>query len=227
MFDMTRIGEKLSAARKAKDMTQTELADVLGISFQAVSNWERGNSMPDIAKLPEIAEILALSLDELLACGKPLAESIEAGTVEEYLCENAVGKTAAALAPLMKPSQTEAVVRKMVEAQDAPDIIELLPFIGQELCDELAEKRYREKGVGALDDFLPFISGRLLESIAAEEFEQNGLHTFECIAPFLNRDALRMYAAKAIERDGIKAISPIAPFLGRDFLVKYVREMYL
>ena len=57
MFDMTKIGEKLSTARRAKDMTQTELADALGISFQAVSNWERGNSMPDIAKLPEIAGV--------------------------------------------------------------------------------------------------------------------------------------------------------------------------
>ena len=38
-------------------MTQMELADRMGISFQVVSNWERGNSMPDISKLPELAEI--------------------------------------------------------------------------------------------------------------------------------------------------------------------------
>ncbi|MBN2793929.1 MAG: helix-turn-helix transcriptional regulator [Clostridia bacterium] len=42
------------------------LADELGVSFQAVSNWERGNSMPDISKLPEIAECLNSTIDFIL-----------------------------------------------------------------------------------------------------------------------------------------------------------------
>ena len=45
MFDTKIIGKKIAALRKAKDMTQMELADKLGISFQAVSNWERGGSL--------------------------------------------------------------------------------------------------------------------------------------------------------------------------------------
>lgn len=45
-------------------MTQMELADKLDISFQAVSNWERGNTMPDISKFPELAEIFHISVDE-------------------------------------------------------------------------------------------------------------------------------------------------------------------
>ena len=52
MFDMQKIGKKISELRKRKNITQMELADQMGISFQAVSNWERGNSMPDISKLP-------------------------------------------------------------------------------------------------------------------------------------------------------------------------------
>ena len=51
MFDMQKIGRKISELRKSRNMTQMALADALGISFQAVSNWERGESMPDIAKL--------------------------------------------------------------------------------------------------------------------------------------------------------------------------------
>lgn len=44
MFQMSKVGKTISAARKAANMTQMELADQLGISFQAVSNWERGVS---------------------------------------------------------------------------------------------------------------------------------------------------------------------------------------
>ena len=56
-FNMDQIGRKISNLRREQNMTQMELADKLGISFQAVSNWERGNTMPDISKLPELAEI--------------------------------------------------------------------------------------------------------------------------------------------------------------------------
>lgn len=57
MFDMKNVGFKISELRKQQNMTQMELADRMGISFQAVSNWERGSSMPDISKLPELAQI--------------------------------------------------------------------------------------------------------------------------------------------------------------------------
>ena len=43
-FDMQRIGAHISRLRKQQGMTQMQLADALGISFQAVSNWERGVS---------------------------------------------------------------------------------------------------------------------------------------------------------------------------------------
>ena len=45
MFNMQKIGRKISELRKDKNMTQMELADQIGISFQAVSNWERGGSL--------------------------------------------------------------------------------------------------------------------------------------------------------------------------------------
>ena len=46
MFDMTEIGRRIAAYRKEKGMTQMGLANQLGVSYQAVSNWERGESMP-------------------------------------------------------------------------------------------------------------------------------------------------------------------------------------
>lgn len=65
MFEMEKMGRKIAQLRKNKNMTQSEFADELGISFQAVSNWERGNTMPDISKLKDIARIFDVTLDEL------------------------------------------------------------------------------------------------------------------------------------------------------------------
>ena len=48
MLDMRKVGTYISGLRKQKDMTQVELADMLNVSHQAVSKWERGESMPDI-----------------------------------------------------------------------------------------------------------------------------------------------------------------------------------
>ena len=44
MLDMERVGVRISQLRKLAGMTQMEMADRLGISFQAISNWERGVS---------------------------------------------------------------------------------------------------------------------------------------------------------------------------------------
>ena len=44
MFDMRKIGKRISELRKSKNITQMALADIMGIIFQAVSNWERGVS---------------------------------------------------------------------------------------------------------------------------------------------------------------------------------------
>ena len=63
-----------------------ELADRMNISYQAVSNWERGNTMPDISKLPELAEIFGVSIEELLCDerkGKLVEEISTAVTAEE------------------------------------------------------------------------------------------------------------------------------------------------
>lgn len=45
MFNMKKVGRKIALLRKEKDLTQMELADRLNISYQAVSNWERGVSL--------------------------------------------------------------------------------------------------------------------------------------------------------------------------------------
>ncbi|MBQ3954705.1 MAG: helix-turn-helix transcriptional regulator, partial [Clostridia bacterium] len=66
MTDRTIIGQKIAELRKEKGLTQAELADQLGVTHQAVSQWERSETLPDILTLPKIAEIFGESLNSLL-----------------------------------------------------------------------------------------------------------------------------------------------------------------
>ncbi len=60
------MGEIISTKRREKHMTQKELADQLNITDKAVSKWERDLAFPDTATIPKVAEILELSVEELL-----------------------------------------------------------------------------------------------------------------------------------------------------------------
>lgn len=60
------INEKICEFRKARSLTQEQLGAKLGISGQAVSKWEKGESLPDILLLPELCDILGVSIDALL-----------------------------------------------------------------------------------------------------------------------------------------------------------------
>lgn len=64
------LGQKIAELRKAKNLTQLELANRLSITDKAVSKWERDLSCPDISTVPKLAEILGVSADELLRCSK-------------------------------------------------------------------------------------------------------------------------------------------------------------
>jgi len=65
-----QIGRQIAALRKAKGLTQNDLSQRLNISFQAVSKWERGETLPDIAILVDLAGILETTVDNILMGGQ-------------------------------------------------------------------------------------------------------------------------------------------------------------
>ena len=60
------LGEKIKHLRKQKNISQEVFANYLGVSFQAVSKWENGKTMPDVTMIPSIASFFGISTDELL-----------------------------------------------------------------------------------------------------------------------------------------------------------------
>lgn len=69
------IGENIRDHRRKHDLTQEELAERLGVSYQSVSRWENGTTYPDIELLPAISKLFDITVDELI--GMPSAEKEE------------------------------------------------------------------------------------------------------------------------------------------------------
>ena len=60
------LGTRIAELRKEHAMTQLNLAEKMGVTDKAVSKWERDLSCPDVSSLPRLAEILEVSIDELM-----------------------------------------------------------------------------------------------------------------------------------------------------------------
>ncbi|MBQ7344050.1 MAG: helix-turn-helix transcriptional regulator [Clostridia bacterium] len=60
------LGMRIAEKRKEKGLRQDDVAERLGVSSQAVSKWENDLSCPDISALPDLAELLGTTVDELL-----------------------------------------------------------------------------------------------------------------------------------------------------------------
>ena len=67
---MKSIGETIASLRKQKGMTQNELAEKMNVTDKAVSKWERDLSCPDINTISKLADILDVSVEELLKAKK-------------------------------------------------------------------------------------------------------------------------------------------------------------
>ena len=76
------IGERITALRKEKNISQAELAKRLNVSRQAVSKWEQGTSSPDTERLIQLAEILGTEVEYLATGTHPEPGSVVLNIVE-------------------------------------------------------------------------------------------------------------------------------------------------
>ena len=234
MFDTVTIGRKIAELRKAHNMTQFELADALGISFQAVSNWERGASMPDISKLPELAEIFGVTIDEVLGKNNPAIMQLAHG--ETIDTRAATPEEIEEAAMIAKPSQLEKTVAdnfdsltdaaasasspesedktpgengEKSESHDYGVLKVLLPYLNDSDVARLArEALAKGKSIGI---FLPFMDEKSVDDLAQSAFEKGGIDAITSYLPFMSDDKVDGMLAIAAQRgDSIAYLLPFA-----------------
>ncbi len=87
-MDQAKTGRLIRALRQEQGLTQSQLAQRLGVSDKAVSKWERGGGSPDLSLLPLLASALAVDLESLLA-GELAPQDTLGGTMKKtrfYVC---------------------------------------------------------------------------------------------------------------------------------------------
>lgn len=83
-MDQKKIGQFMGQRRKEREMTQKELADVIGVSDKTISKWETGNGLPDITLLNALCKALEINVNELLS-GEKLPPETYSEKAEENM----------------------------------------------------------------------------------------------------------------------------------------------
>ncbi|WMJ86705.1 helix-turn-helix domain-containing protein [Anaerocolumna sp. MB42-C2] len=231
MFNTSNVGKKIARLRKEKNMTQMELADRLSVSYQAVSNWERGNSMPDISKLPELVELLGCSIDSLLSEKKEsvLVEHVIKGDAAQFVKEERVSvETLAAAAPVLKPSQTESlmdtVIRDNEELLNTKDLLSIAPFVSEDFLEHWVKKIDVVNNINDLVKLAPYLEEDLLVCLAEKITEEVNISQIVGLAPHLSEETLDKLVIKTVKAGNgkMKDIVGLAPYLSEETLDKVV-----
>ncbi len=220
MADMQEIGRRIAALRKAKNLTQAELAEQLSVSYQAVSNWERGESMPDIFKLPTLAAVLGTSVDALL-------------TGETAVEEPNAAKTGGADVALRETVPTDGLsgldsqLKRLEEELKSLECLKSLrPLQGEETLDAAVKQAAERDGfsLDELEDLAPFLGKETLDAAVRQAAERDGfsLCELEDIAPFLGKETMDALAQKAAQKRNfsLDELEAVAPFLSKEVFLE-------
>ena len=229
MFDTNKVANNIKAARAKMNMTQMNLADEMGVSYQAVSNWERGNSMPDISRLQELCNILNISFEELVGEKSQQTEIVERFMKDEETEVNL--EEIVQVAPLIKPDKIEKVVKDTIDSNDEISfltIVGLAPFMDEETLDKLANK-ISNVDLGKLCGLAPFLKKKTLDGIITKAIEEDNIDTEEVVglAPFLSKETIKKIVGYMLSHDKEKDIIAIAPFMGKKIFPNIVNNTSL
>ena len=221
MFDTMKIAKVVRQARIDQNMTQMNLADAVGVSYQAVSNWERGNSMPDISKLEQLCGVLHISVNQLLGMEEAFEEEPVLNVQEMTVAEL---KEAA---PALLPTEVKARVKEEKKKRnlDLDSLVAVAPFLDEDTLGELLEDAELDD-VEDLVSLAPFLHTDTLDKLL-ERCDSDDLEDLAGLAPFLSKEGLERHVERILadNPDSVEDMSAIAPFLPRGSLARIMKKL--
>ena len=221
MFDTMKIAKVIRQARIDQNMTQMNLADAMGVSYQAVSNWERGNSMPDISKLEQLCSVLHITVNELLGMEEAAAAAPILDVHEMTVAE--LKDAAPALPPVEVKARVKAEKKK--RKLDLDSIIAVAPFLDEDTLDEvLADVEVDD--AEDLARLAPFLHRETLEKLL-DQCDVDDMEDLEPLAQFLSKEVLEKHVERILmeDPDALEELNAIAPFLPRGSLARIVKNL--
>ena len=222
MFDTNKVAKNIKAARTKTNMTQTNLADEMGVSYQAVSNWERGNSMPDISKLPELCKILDISFEELVG-----ERTVQTDTAEKLMQDENADVTleeVAQIGQLMKPDKIEHKVNETIgkgRKISFSALLGLAPFMDSDILDKMAEE-VADVEFENLYKIAPFLEAKTLDKIITKCIQSGKMteNSMVMLAPFLSGKTIQKIAEYFVEHGQENRLMELAPFMSREMFAR-------
>ena len=228
VFDMQRTGAFIAMCRREQGFTQNELAQRMGVSFQAVSNWERGTAMPDISKLEELSNLLQITPEELLrgrrtepVQGEHDADTVAANVQPEDQAAEPQQKTERENAQPKPADEAGEPEAGAGDGMDLQQLVSLAPFVSTEVLDQ-AVNRALSAGtpLTQLHALLPFISTELVDAYAARAVHgPEDFRHISSLAPFMSKQALTQLVERYVHSaQALQYLTPLAPFLDQNWL---------
>ena len=229
MFDTMTIAKRIKSARIEKNMTQLQLADVMGVSYQAVSNWERGNSMPDISKLGDLCSALGLTVNELLGMEEKTVSAVTKAMEQEELTVEELKEVAPMLPPEQVKEQVESkwnipmpdlsFLKDLPEKishmrENAAEIKKAAATIRESFDEETVEK-LKAKGIKVTVTTKK--EGQTEQKKSEKSKKKVNLSAIAELAPFLDEEYLNSLVENADLSD-LDGLDDLAPFLSKETL---------
>lgn len=220
MIDVVNVGMYISRLRKRSNMTQMQLADLLNISSQAVSKWERGESMPDIGMLPELARIFNISIDALLNA------NMEKERVHRTTTTSTLGFST--LIDGLSGGELDKIIMEINQSQiDFEKLVELAFIVPPQDLDYIVSRIDTERfSIKDLEKLVFYISETTASAIFLKiDPREVKCDSFSIIVPFLTEACLN-HIFEQIDTYTNKAsiCSILAPHLDSDIIATYFTE---
>ena len=201
-----KMANNIKNARTKLNMTQLNLADEMGVSYQAVSNWERGNSMPDISKLPDLCKILHISFEELSGqknTKTDIVERLMENKGEEVTLEDLVQ-----VQEVVKPEEIKSKVNENIKQGTKISfhiLMNLAPFVDTETLNEMVINLEDEEwNFEKLCAIAPFLEEEVMDNIVEECMQQGNMNIsldeLAAIAPFISESILKDLLLRVVHK---------------------------
>lgn len=215
-----KLRERILNLMKQKPVSNADLAKELGIETSVIEGWENGLGRPLLTQIPAIAQVLDVSVDELVICsGEKKAVYLLAkyGSLSNLINNNQAMAELDCALPFLE-NQTIGDLY-MIITEQFPNaygiIVKLISHMNQHEIDEIANRAI-ENNKELLNKILPFVS----ENIIMKLMGNCDLYDFNNIQPYLpyiNEKESEKIAAKFIAKHGVAEITKFTPYISNEF----------
>ena len=220
-MDISNIGDYIKSQRKVLGITQSQLADDIGVSPQAVSKWERGENLPDVTLLPLLARLLGTTVESILNRGDPQQKEDEELDVVNIL-ENM--QDFLKLNTLQKDGFVESFI-KMVDYDIYLD--EMMPYLGANHKIKLLEHILKTRNFDILEAITFHLNNDMKEQMVETLIKEERLDIVEDIIPILNRKQRDVVVEHFEDIDtDIEIVENFLPFFDKKQVARLVSKLY-